>query len=173
MTEEAMPVNPCARAGQLLPEYWQDELNAEGRVWLERHLQTCADCAELAAFWRELGQPPEAKPDPLQRRRFDAMLAAHQADRWHLRLREALTGGLRPLPAALALALLLAGFGGGWLLRGNSRPSAGDPAGEIPALREEVQTTSQLVVLSMLRQQSANDRLQGVSYTRHLSQRDP
>ena len=73
---------------------------------------------------------------------------------------------LRPLPVALALALLLAGFGGGWWVRSNSRPAAQDSASEIAELREEVHATRQLVVLSMLRLQSANDRLQGVSYGR-------
>ena len=33
MNEEAMPVHPCTRAEQLLPEYWQGELNAAGRAW--------------------------------------------------------------------------------------------------------------------------------------------
>jgi hypothetical protein len=173
MTEQAIPGNPCTRAEELLPEYWQGELNGDGCVWLEQHLETCAGCAELAAFWRELGQLPEAKPGPHERRRFEAMLAAYQTDRWRHPLGEAWAAWLRPLPVALALVLLLAGLGGGWWLRGNNRPATQDQAGEIAALREEVDATSQLVVLSMLRQQSANDRLEGVSYSRHLSQPDP
>jgi hypothetical protein len=173
MTEEAMPVKPCALAEQLLPEYWQEELNADNRAWLERHLESCADCTELAVFWRDLGQLPDAKPDPLQSRRFDAMLAAYQEDRRRRSLREAWADWLHPWPIALALLLMLASFGAGWLAHGNSRPTAQNPAGEIAALRQEVEATSQLAVLSMLREESANDRLEGVSYSRHLSQPDP
>ena len=79
---------------------------------------------------------------------------------------------LRPLPVGLALVLLLAGLGGGWWLRGLRGP-AQDQAGEIAGLREEVHDTRQLVVLSMLQQQSANDRLAGVSYSNRLSPPDP
>jgi hypothetical protein len=79
---------------------------------------------------------------------------------------------LQPLPAALALVLLLAGLGGGWWLRG-ARSAAQDQAGEIAALREEVHDTRQLVALSMLQQQSANDRLAGISYSNRLSTLDP
>jgi hypothetical protein len=185
MNEEAMPVHPCTRAEQLLPEYWQGELNAAGRAGLERHLETCADCAELAALWGELGQLPEAKPDPFERRRFDAMLSRYQTERrpWREVWAAPVRILLRPLPVALALVLLLAGFGGGWWLSGSSRPATQDQAGEIAALQvsalkisaleEEVHATHQLVVLSMLRQQSANDRLAGISYSRHLSRPDP
>jgi HEAT repeats/Putative zinc-finger len=185
MNEEAMPVHPCARAEELLPEYWQGELNAAGRAALERHLETCADCAELAAFWGELDQLPEAKPDPFERRRFDAMLSRYQTERrpWREVWAALVRTWLRPLPVALALVLVLAGFGGGWWLSGSRRPFPQDRAGEIAALQvstlkisaleEEVHATNKLVVLSMLRQQSANDRLAGVSYSRHLSQPDP
>ena len=180
MNEEAMPVHPCTRAEQLLPEYWQGELNAAGRACLERHLETCADCAELAALWGELGQLPEAQPDAFERRRFDAMLSRYQTERrpwrevwavpWHILL--------HPLPVALALVLLAAGFGGGWWLNGSRPPATQNQASEIAtlqisALKEEVDATRQLVVLSMLRQQSANDRLEGVSYSRSLSQPNP
>jgi hypothetical protein len=172
MNEEI--VNPCARAEKLLPEYWRGGLSADNRTWVERHLESCGDCAELATLWQELGQLPEAEPDPLQRRRFDRMLAAYQTDhRPSLPLRGSWAGWMRPVPVALALVLLVAGFGGGWWLRGNTRPPIPDQTTEISALRDQVQATTQLVVLSLLRQQSANDRLQGVSYSRRLGQSNP
>ncbi|MGH3185362.1 MAG: HEAT repeat domain-containing protein, partial [Streptosporangiaceae bacterium] len=49
-------------------------------------------------------------------------------------------------------------------------PQAG---AEIADLRQQVQNTQQLVVLSLLQQQSANDRLQGVSYSNRLQAADP
>jgi hypothetical protein len=172
MSEPVVPDNACARAEQQLPDYWQDELSSGDRVWLDQHLQTCARCAELAAFWRDLGQLPEAKPDPLQRRRFEAMLAAYGAAPSEVPWSQAWRMWLRPLPVGLALVLLLAGLGGGWWL-GSLSGSAQDHADEIAVLREEVHDTRQLVVLSMLQQQSANDRLAGVSYSNRLSSPDP
>jgi len=172
MSKEVVPDNSCARAEQWLPDYWQDELRSGDRAWLEQHLQTCAECAELAAFWRELGQLPEAEPDPRQRRRFDAMLTAYEATPSRLAWTQAWRMWLRPLPLGLALVLLLAGLGGGWWLHGLGHSAQGQ-ASEIAELREEVQDTRQLVVLSMLQQQSANDRLAGVSYSNRLGPLDP
>ncbi len=77
---------------------------------------------------------------------------------------------LRPLPLGLGFALLFAGLGGGWWLRGLGVPAHEN---EIAALRAEVRDTKELVVLSMLHQQSANDRLAGVSYSNGLGPLDP
>lgn len=173
MSKQAAPDDPCGRAEQCLPDYWQDELNSVDRIWLEKHLETCSQCAELANFWQELAQQPEPKPDPRQRRRFDAMLAAYLADGSRRRVSEAWVRWLRPLPASLALAFVLAGFGGGWWLRGITGIVLRDQAEEIAALREEVHATDELVVLSMLQQQKANDRLEGVSYSKRINQPDP
>ncbi|MEO8505460.1 MAG: HEAT repeat domain-containing protein [Acidobacteriota bacterium] len=46
-------------------------------------------------------------------------------------------------------------------------------ADEMHALREEVRSLSHLVALSLLRNDSASDRLQGVSYGREMSASDP
>lgn len=173
MTEETTQINPCARTEELLWASSQGELSAPDHVWLDEHLAACGDCAELASLWHELGELPAVAPDPSQRRRFHAMLAAHEANRrrrWFAS--EAWGAWLRPLPAALGLALLLATFGAGWWARGN-RTNEQDQDKQIAALREEVHATNQLAVLSMLREQSPNDRLQGVSYTRQMRSLDP
>jgi hypothetical protein len=172
MSEQVVPDNSCARAEHSLPDYWQGELDSDGRAWLDQHLQTCTECVELAAFWRDLGQFPEAEPHPLQRRRFDAMLAGYEAAPTRLPWSQAWRLWLRPLPLGLALVFLLTGLGGGWWLHGLRGP-AEDQAGEIAGLREQVHDTKQMVVLSMLQQQSANDRLAGVSYSNRLSPLDP
>ncbi len=175
MNDQAVPDNPCARAEERLPDYWQDTLDAADRAWLDQHLKTCAECAELAALWRQLGQLPASEPDPLQRRRFDAMIAAYRSAPSPLPRFLGWGMWLRPPPVGLALLLLLAGLGGGWWLRGvgGLRSPAQDQAAEIAVLREEVHDTRQLVALSMLQQQSANDRLAGISYSNRLSSLDP
>jgi len=172
MSNQTAPDDPCAQAERYLPDYWQDELSSVERAWLEKHLESCGDCADLTAFWSELGQLPEAEADPQQRRRFEAMLAAYAPRDAQGSIHGAWFGWLRPLPAALTLAALLAAFGGGWWLRGNSRATRDDQAEAIAALREEVRATDKLVVLSMLQQESANDRLEGVSYSKRIDKPD-
>lgn len=179
----------CETAANLLPDYWQNGLDrpdrAGDRVWLLQHLENCRDCAELTAFWRQMGALPAASPDPRQRARFDQMLAAYEeglqaAQRRQPAARKSWFAGwmLRPMPAMAAALLMAAGVGagllGGWALHaGTAHANAAAASQEIADLRDQVQNTRQLVVLSLLQQQSASDRLQGVTYSARLPQADP
>ncbi|HVA65020.1 MAG TPA: HEAT repeat domain-containing protein [Terriglobales bacterium] len=188
-------MNDCELAAGLLPELWQHQLEAPeraaDRIWLRRHLENCADCASLAAFWQKLGELPAAEPDQRQRQRFDQMLAAYQQgmdaavsiptvllprsinpSRSFGRGFAALA--FRPLPALAAALLLVAGLAAGWFVRGaRLAPATPSDAQQIAELRDQVQNTRQLAVLSLLQQQSASDRLQGVSYSNRLQGTDP
>jgi HEAT repeat protein len=53
----------------------------------------------------------------------------------------------------------------------NLQPPAGKK--EIARLREEVETTRQMVALSLLQQQSPSDRLRGVDYSERMSALEP
>ncbi|MGH9480119.1 MAG: HEAT repeat domain-containing protein, partial [Terriglobales bacterium] len=78
------------------------------------------------------------------------------------------------LPALAAAALLVVGLAVGWLARGTAAPAANaSEASQIADLRQEVQSTQQLAVLSLLQQRSASDRLQGVSYGAPIAGADP
>ncbi|MGH9519393.1 MAG: hypothetical protein ACRD2D_07070 [Terriglobales bacterium] len=178
----------CETAANLLPDYWQNGLEhpdrAGDRVWLMQHLEGCHECAELTAFWRQMGALPAAAPDPCQRERFDQMLAAYEeglqtAQRRQPAARTSWFSGwlLRPMPAMAAAVLIAIGVGaglvGGWALHtGSTNSSAASANQEIADLRDQVQTTRQLVVLSLLQQQSASDRLQVVTYSARLPQAD-
>ena len=106
------------------------------------------------------------------RRQFEMMLEAYQqgrarqsgpvdSSRWH--------GWFRSfVPAAAALALLVIGFLTGLYVDRNRTN-----ASELASLHRELSSTKQLVALSMLQQQSASDRLQGVSWSRRLDAADP
>lgn len=179
-------MTPCETAAGLLPDFWQDCLSAPeraaDRLWLHQHLESCAECAGLASFWTRLGELPAAAPDPRQRQRFDQMLAAYQqgmeaAPRAAQRTpRHSWFAALawRPLPAMAAAALLLVGLAAGWLVRGVTGAATAAQSGqEMADLRQQVQTTEQLAVLSLMQQSSANDRLQGVSYSNQLPGADP
>jgi hypothetical protein len=52
-------------------------------------------------------------------------------------------------------------------------PAAAIDGSEVRALREEVRSLGHLVALSLLRNESATDRLQGVSFSRHSAAYDP
>jgi outer membrane murein-binding lipoprotein Lpp len=174
-------MNACERAEMLLPEWLQGELEGEARaadrLWMRQHLAECGDCAGMAEVWRRLGELPEARPRPEMRRRFDEMLAGYQAamprparEGWWARL----AGGGRGLAWAPVAAGLLLAAGAGWMARGmRAAPAPAATGAQVAALQQEVEATRQMAALALLQQQSANDRLQGVNYTRRLPGNDP
>jgi hypothetical protein len=133
-------------------------------------------------LWQRLGELKAEPPDSeAMRARFDALLAEAQreqaaaaqtpamvpapltmrarARRWLPRV-----GGLQPLLQAAAAVLLL--VAGAQLGKGLAPPPA--PSSDMRALREEVRDLRQMVTLSLMQQQSASERLRGVSFSNQL-----
>jgi HEAT repeat len=127
---------------------------------LEEHLRTCAACAreaqEIGETWVQLADVPPMPPDSASMRaRFDAIVhpATASPRAWMM----------YGLQAAAAIVLLAGGFIAG---RQTSPAPVTDPA--IAELREELRATRQLVSLSLLQQQSASERLRGITYTTQI-----
>lgn len=167
----------CEQMTELLPDYFHQRLQSSERSGVELHLRECSGCAEQVKLWKQLGQLEEEKPSPALKKRFDAMLGVYEEGRWeHEKLAKARGwqwSGFNWLRSAwpqvaMTAALLVVGFGVG---RYSAQP---DPrTGDFQALRRELLSTRQLVVISMLQQQSASERLQGVNRTYQLEQADP
>lgn len=171
----------CEQIGELLPDYLQGSLDAEQEGVVEQHLMECADCRDEVAIWKKLAILPMEQPSEASRERFEAMLQAYQTGRG-ARAAAGLERGNRatgwslinwlrsPLGAvAWSAALLVLGvFAGNYFGASHSRSTD-----EIAAMRVELTSMRQLVVLSMLQQQSASERLQGVSYSQRETQLDP
>lgn len=172
----------CEQIGELLPDYLQGELNTEQSEVVELHLAQCGNCRDEVAIWKKLATLPVEQPSTELRMRFEAMLHAYQTGRRdrasHSFERETRVTGwsfwnwLRTPVGAVAwgAALLLIGlFAGGRFGVGSGHP----PVDEVAEMHKELTSMRQLVVLSMLQQQSASERLQGVSYSQHEEQLDP
>jgi hypothetical protein len=130
----------------------------EGKDFAE-HLASCETCrnevSRIGTLWQSLDLLPLEEPSGQVRERFYEMLGAyrqglasaeprHRFHSWQL---------------AAAAALLAVGLGLGYIVRGNGQAPA-----EVSQLREEVANMRQLVALSLMQQQSASDRLRGVSW---------
>ena len=158
----------CDEAKILLPEYWSQGLGEAEEIAFEVHLADCEACrteaSRLGALWKGLALVPAEEPGPQLRGRFYNALSAY---------RQGLESVARPgwkdkvaawwpkQPAwqmAASFTLLAAGIGIGYGMRGEK------PREEVHQLREEVANMRQLVALSLLQQQSASDRLRGVSW---------
>jgi len=141
---------------------------------VREHLRGCASCREeLAALddtWQMLGEiAPEPVDSPAMRARFDATLAGYR----HATTPEpeAVRHGRSPARlfwrGAAAAAVLVVGVFIGRASAPHQQP-AGDP--QIGALRTELSEVREILTLSLLQQQSASERLRGVSSTAQLDQ---
>jgi len=147
---------------------------------LDAHLNSCPACAAEAASLREVwdrmeGMLPEEDPAPKVSARFYAMLEGYRQGQEAAR--EAKSGARWwqvwfPHPvaqAAMAAMLLCVGGVAGFLAPGRIQ----NGGTELADLRKEVHSTRQLMVLSMMQQQSASERIEGVTFTRRMSAPDP
>lgn len=130
---------------------------------------------ELQPFWQLLDEVPAEPADSARMRaRFDAVLtsesrveaarsARHASGRWALPTWQL---------AVAATLLLAAGLGAGvGISRLGARAAGASPAPVDPTvaeLRQEVRNLRQVMTLSLLQQQSASERLKGVSATSDL-----
>ena len=126
---------------------------------LAAHLASCEACrnelSRIGALWQSLDLLPLEEPSGKVRERFYEMLGAYRQGLSSAEPRKT----YRWWQMAAAAALLAAGLGAGYIVRGS-----GQPPGEISQLREEVASMRQLVALSLMQQQSASERLRGVSW---------
>lgn len=169
----------CEQVREHLPDYLVQAVDKLTEAEIQDHLQSCPWCREEAATWDRLALLPAEPPGPALRTRFEAMLAAYREGVEHAaparpRPRFRLSGWLESWwphqPAfqfGIAMFCLVAGGFAGYLVT-----AAGPKNRELARLREEVQNTRQLVALALLQQQSASERLRGVTWSTRVAQPD-
>jgi hypothetical protein len=170
----------CNEFEELLPDFLQKNLSSEQLGNAKAHMQECSECAAVTALWGKLSMLPAETAPARLRNRFEAMLNAYQEGRWeHDKLKEQ-KRKLAPVwgigdwfraPAAqmaFAMVFLIAG-----LLIGRALDKPQASTSELASLHQEVTSMKQLVVLSMLQQQSASERLQGVNWSLQVNHPDP
>jgi hypothetical protein len=163
----------CDETKLLLTDYWTQTLDEKQELAFDAHLATCdacrAEAEQLGALWKGLAQIPAEEPSPALRTRFYDTLAAFRTGlesapktTWRDRLL-ALWPKQPAFQMGLSFALLAIGVGIGYAVHSTSSPS--QPTNpEIAQLQSEVTNMRQMVALSLLQQQSASERLRGVSY---------
>ena len=129
----------------------------------EAHLASCPECrseiSRIGALWQSLDLLPAEEPSGKVRERFYETLSAYRQGQASSEPRREPRIEYRWWQLAAAAALVAVGLGVGYELRGNGQRPA-----EVSQLREEVASMRQLVALSLMQQQSASDRLRGVSW---------
>jgi len=175
----------CDESKLLLSEYWGHTLGETDEIAFEAHIATCDACRrdaeQLGALWKSLALIPAEEPGPQVRTRFYDSLAAFRhglesAPKHGLRERLMALWPKQPAwQMAVSFALLAVGVGVGYALHpGQVKLDAGPTSGvsEVAQLRGEISNMRQMVALSLLQQQSAGDRLRGVSYAYQVPSSD-
>jgi hypothetical protein len=128
----------------------------------------------MARTWERMSEWRDEQPGPMVRARFYQMLEAYEEGRRAATAAPAKTPRFSWWPLApawqfaAAACLLVLG-----LYAGSMRPwERGSNSQELATLRSEVQNMRQLVALSLLQQQSASDRLRGVTYSYRVESSD-
>ncbi len=144
---------------------------------VDTHLSGCPACAAEASSLREVwdrmeGMLPEQEPAPEVSARFYAMLEGYKQGQEAAKSSTRWWQAWMPHPAfqaAMAVLLLCVGGLTGFLVTGRTT----NGGAELADLRKEVHSTRQLMVLSMMQQQSASERIEGVTFTRRMTRPDP
>lgn len=170
----------CEQTKAHLADYMTGQLPAAEHRALEAHVAGCSGCSdELQAVqrvWRTLGRATTPEPSPDLRPEFYAMLADFK-DTLETEARYSPKGLWRwlrelqiPQPAlrlAYSLTLLTVGLVGGYWL--NNRPTkASADQQQLAALAAQVGEMRQMMLLTLIDNPSATERLRAVSYTKEL-----
>lgn len=174
----------CEAVRENLPDWLSDELPAAERTAFDAHLAGCADCRqELAAtrqLWQQMSAVRTPEPSPAMRTQFYALLETFEEaeKKAPKRFQTSIPDRLRHLwtpafSARLAYSLLLLTVGaaaGHWL----NRPQAPERAyqQQIDSLSGQVQEMRQMMMLTLLENPSATERLRAVSYTKEINDAD-
>jgi hypothetical protein len=171
----------CEQALDLMMLSLNGEIETSDKVVLDKHVSGCPACqhelVQMQQLHSQMAGLPVPEPDTqLMRTHFYGMLneykqtATTTRSSWLSSLKEYFQAHWQPsytLQLAMGLVLLLIGWAGGYLFQTRSNPNDSQ---QISRLATEVQQMREAMLLTMLEQPSATDRLKAVTYTDELEQ---
>ena len=160
-----------------------DSLHQKQRVEIESHLAGCADCRkefeDARTIWNLLGEIPQPEPSTQMQNSFDVILSNFKEEvrvkrnpvgEWLNRIREYWSLQAQPR-LAFSLLLVAVGLAGGYLLHQPAQ-SVISYNKQIDSLSSQVSQMKQVMMLSLISDPSASQRIRAVSYTDEISKVD-
>lgn len=163
---------------ELITRWINNEMTEAERKAFEQHLAECPACAqELKTeqqLWNMIGELPTPQPPADMKARFQSMLEdykeAHQPKTGAF---SRLAGKLRELwtaqpgvQLAYTFVLILIGVGLGVMF--NRHDGGGATSREIAELKSDVNEMKEKMMLALIENPSASERIRGVSYTSEI-----
>ena len=181
----------CEKGNAMLAGWMDDQLTEADRAEMEAHLAGCAECRQQMEasrrLWVSMGGVPVPPPSDRMPVRFEAMLETYKQEElsrvpgvlFYLRQLFAVRPGFA---WAYSVVLVVVGVGVGYLLNRSGVPAAGSggpplaaaPAAgsdkqQLQALSAQVHEMREMVLLALLENPSASERIRGVGYTSEIS----
>jgi HEAT repeat protein len=165
----------CVEVQELLSEYLQLELSNEKSLAIEGHLKVCSHCnnelAKLKKLIELIDNAYEPEPPSYLKSQFSELINKEQATQQQGSTKLPISYTTRILVrVAAAIALLLVGNAIGlftypYLLEQSSKQ-------EVAMIKQEVSSLKEALVLSMINQESASERVRALNMTTELSHLD-
>ena len=160
--------------------YVSGQMDQEEKSEFDRHFRVCPECLkeleETSRIWELMADMKVPDPSPLMKEKFNQALDDYREQVWSdrktsfqlIRKIRAFSGKLVPKPA-FSFVLLLIGLAAGYLLN-ESGKTAQDK--QISTLGSQISEMKQILMLSLLQDQSASRRIQAISYTDDMTSLD-
>lgn len=172
----------CEQYEELFTGFMNKDLSPAEQVKLEQHLEGCGGCREELAtmkqMWEMMGEVKAPEPSAHMRIKFQAMLDTYKdsvQEQWGLfdGIKEQLNrlwSGQPRWPLAYNLAIVLISLSCGYLFFHNGKSDGQDQ--QMKALTAQVHDLKQTMMLALLENPSASERIKGVSYTSEIKHAD-
>ncbi|MBN8823300.1 MULTISPECIES: HEAT repeat domain-containing protein [unclassified Spirosoma] len=180
---EKLPIN-CEQTQEQFSEWLSNQLPDGERAIMEAHLADCSACREDAEstrqLWQLMGKSTLPEPSAAARVRFQAMLDTYK-DTMAVEKEsvfETLLAKLRQLwtpqyamRLVYSVALLAVGIAAGYWFQRSNAPTVAYQQ-QVDTLSRQVEQMRQMMMLSLLENPAASERLRAVSYTEEINEVD-
>ncbi len=163
----------CQVIKEKFPDFLIGDLDPKTKEDIQAHLSTCPFCREelenLSSMWTKLGVLPEEHPSQSLRTGFYSMLESYKQELEQQKSKHSLGKIMegwfarwwprRPaIQLSLLLLILIIGLAAGYSLNATRQTTK-----DLAQLRQEVQSTHQMLAVSLLDQPSSSDRIKGIN----------
>jgi hypothetical protein len=171
----------CEEIQNLLVDFEDDLLNPITRYPVEAHLKTCEACNkeldEIRALFQVISKDSLQQPTASLKENFNTMLREemNKLEEEKLSAKKS-SGNVVSMPwiryavgTAAALAIFFTGmfFGNKWK---TNKETAASP--QITELKNEMKDVKEILMLNLLKEESASDRIKGVNYAEEMHNPD-
>jgi hypothetical protein len=173
----------CKDYREQFPLMLSGDIDQRQRDEIERHLESCAECRQefeaARKVWELMGEIPQPEPSVSMKAGFDTLLSNYKEEliarrnpvtEWINMIREYWSLKARPR-MAFSLLLVISGLVMGYFLHKPVGSTISNNR-EIESLSSQVSEMKQLMMLSLLHDPSASQRIQAVSYTDNMRNAD-